>query len=344
MALAKELLRISNNGGGKVDNSRFTLELLEALVKGGIDAQTIVIGREVKAVESSLSSPTIAAHDTEITSAENQSAELERIRQKLKETQRDLLDKSELLNVVISERDNRRRASSKEKGVTGDEPIRDILTALSTGDDEGDANEAEDANTSGHVEEELKDLQIKELSSEVERLRFSLDRITKDMDAKSDELEIALDDNKSLREMLRDTPDIDEETIHYIIKRIASFDDIRIEECDDEISIESGDSNDMENKVMNRGNEDISNFASAMFSTGKFLVDRELYNDSIVCFEIVLEIRRELYGWDDPLVGDALHMEGFVRTKSENSQTFTLIRRSDFFFPLTTALPIPHCN
>jgi len=52
-----------------------------------------------------------------------------------------------------------------------------------------------------------------------------------------------------------------------------------------------------------------------MFSTGKFLVDRELFEDSIVCFETVLEVRRELYGWDDPLVGDALHMEGFVRSK-----------------------------
>jgi len=52
-----------------------------------------------------------------------------------------------------------------------------------------------------------------------------------------------------------------------------------------------------------------------MFSTGKFLVDREQFQESIACFETVLEVRREGYGWDDPLVGDALHMEGFVRSK-----------------------------
>ena len=350
MALAGELLRISNRGGGKVDTDRFTLELLEALVKGGNNAQTIFIGNTGKAVESSAKSsesepPMVTAYDADIASAENLPAELEKARRTLKETQCDLLDKSEQLELVVSERDNLRRkisqltfTTSKEKGSTGNEFIQDILATLSTEDDDGsyairlsyDANVEEDKTTSndvsaptprrvtGHVEEDLKDKQIKELSSEVERLHCSLDRITKELHAKSDELEAALDNNQSLREIIRDTPDVDEETIHFIVKHITSFDDRRIEECEDDVSLASSYSNGTENQVKRQRNEELSNFASAMFSTGKFLVDRELYEESIACFETVVEVRRELYGWDDPLVGDALHMEGFARTKSKN--------------------------
>lgn len=352
MALAGELLRISNHGGAKVDTDRFTLAMLEVLVKGGKDAQAIIIGDTRKVVDSSGSSSepnrsTFTAYDTGITSAENPPAELERMPRTLKETQRDLLDKSEQLEAVVSQRDNLQgikmqlpftsAAPSKGKGMAGDESIQDILSTLSTGHDDRvdvgllplDANEEEDKQTSNdlaeptprrvtdHVEKELKDIQIKELSSEVERLRSSLDNITQELYAKSDELETALDNNQSLREMIRETPDIDEETIRFIVKHISSFDDQRIEECDDEVSLESSYSNDIEDKVERRANEDLSSFGSAMFITGKFLVDRELYEDSIACFEAVLDVRRELYGWDDPLVGDALHMEGFARTKSK---------------------------
>ena len=355
MALAGELLRISNRGGGKVDTDRFTLDLLEALVKGGNSAQTIIIGKTGNALESSANSSeskplmVTAYDDAEITSAENLPAELEKARRALKETQCDLLDKSEQLEAIVSERDSLRRkisqlpftiaaTPSKEKGSTGDESIRDILATLSTEDDDGshairlsyDANEEEDKKTSndvpaltprrvtGHVEEDLKGIQNKELSPEVERLHCSLDRITKELHAKSDELEAALDNNRSLREIIRDTPDVDEETIHFIVKHIASFDDRRIEECEDDVSLASSYSNGSEDQVERQSNEELSNFASAMFSTGKFLVDRELYEESIACFETVVEVRRELYGWDDPLVGDSLHMEGFARTKSKN--------------------------
>jgi hypothetical protein len=342
MALAGELLRISNRGGGKVDTDRFTSELLEALVKGGNNAQTIIIGKTEKSSESK--PPMGTAYDAEISSAENLQAELEKTRRTLKETQCDLLDKSEQLEVVVYERDNLRRkisqlpfttaTPSKEKGSTGDESIQDILATLSTEDDDGyhairlsyDANVEEDKKTSNDVsvEDDLKDTQIKELSSDVERLHCSLDRITEELHAKSDELEAALDNNQSLRGIIRDTPDVDEETIHLIVKHIASFDDRRIEECEDDVSLASSYSNGSEDQVKGQRNEELSNFASAMFSTGKFLVDRELYDESIACFETVVEVRRELYGWDDPLVGDALHMEGFARTKSKHLFTIFL--------------------
>jgi hypothetical protein len=359
MALAGELLRISNRGGGKVDTDTFTLEMLEALVKGGNDAQKIIIGKSGKAVQSSASSsesklPMVTAYDVEITSAENLPAESEKTRWTLNETQCDLLDKSEKHEVVVSEHDDLRRkisqsrittadahsvaTSSKQTGTTRDESIQDILANLSTEDDDGsdairlsyDANEEEDKKTlndlaaptprraTGHVVEDLKDIRIKGLSSEVERLHSTLDRITKELHAKSDELEAALNNNQSLRKIIHDTPDVDEETIHFIVKHISSFDDRRIEECEDDASLASSYSNGIEDQVKRQRNEELSNFASAMFSTGKFLVDRELYEESIACFETVVEVRRELYGWDDPLVGDALHMEGFARTKCKN--------------------------
>ena len=217
-ALAGELLRISNRGGGKVDNDRFTLELLESLVRGGKDSQAIIIGDKGK-VGASLS---VSAHDTDIT------AELESLRRTLKDTQRDLLDKSEKLEAVISERDKLRRMTVID--ISGDEPIKHILSVLAT--------EYDDESTTGmlsptsHFKEEPK--RIKELSSEVERLSLSVNRLTKELDSKSIELETALETNRSLRGMLRTTPDIDDDTIHYIIQNIISFDNQRIEECDDD--------------------------------------------------------------------------------------------------------------
>ena len=304
-ALAGELLRISNRGGGKVDNDRFTLELLESLVRGGKDSQAIIIGDKAK-VGASLS---VSAHDTDST------AELESLRRTLKDAQRDLLDKSEKLEAVISERDKLRRMTVID--ISGDEPIKHILSVLAT--------EYDDESTTGmlsptsHFKEEPK--RIKELSSEVERLSLSVDRLTKELDSKSIELETALETNRSLRGMLRTTPDIDDDTIHYIIQNIISFDNQRIEECDDD---EGEDVSFVELQPV-RGNynsaqrEELVTFGSVMFCTGKFLVDRHVYGDSVACFETVVEVRRELYGWDDTLVGDALHMEGFARTKSKLS-------------------------
>ena len=307
--MAGELLRIANRGGGKVDNDRFTLELLETLVNGGKDSQAIIIGEKGKVGMSS----SVSAHDTDVT------AELESLRQTLKDTQRDLLDKSEKLEAVISERDKLRRMDVID--ISGDEPIKHILSVLAT--------EYYDDSTTGmlsptsHCNEEQK--RIIELSSEVERLSLSVDHLTKELDAKSIELETALETNSSLREMLRTTPDIDDETIHCIIQNIISFDNQRIEECDDDDEEEEEEDASSVELQPSSGNytgakrEELVTFGSVMFSTGKFLVDRHVYGDSVACFETVVEVRRELYGWDDTLVGDALHMEGFSRTKSKLS-------------------------
>ena len=53
--------------------------------------------------------------------------------------------------------------------------------------------------------------------------------------------------------------------------------------------------------------------ASGLYSTGLFLVESQAYADSLPCFQVALEIRREQFGWDDPGVGDVLYMEGLVR-------------------------------
>ena len=47
-ALAGELLRLSKSGGGKVDNERFSIDLLQLLMKGGKDAQNLAIGSKSK--------------------------------------------------------------------------------------------------------------------------------------------------------------------------------------------------------------------------------------------------------------------------------------------------------
>ena len=316
--MAGELLRIAIRGGGKVDNDRFTLELLETLVNGGKDSQAIIIGEKGKVGMSS----SVSAHDTDVT------AELENLRQTLKDTQRDLLDKSEKLEAVISERDKLRRMDVID--ISGDEPIKQILSVLATEYDEDSSTGM--LSPTSHFNEEQK--RIKELSSEVERLSLSVDHLTKELDAKSIELETALETNSYLREMLRTTPDIDDETIHCIIQNVISFDNQRIEECDDDDEEEEEEDASSVELQPSRGNytgakrEELVTFGSVMFSTGKFLVDRHVYGDSVACFETVVEVRRELYGWDDTLVGDALHMEGFSRTKSKCQQTHDGIRLS----------------
>eukprot|EP00581_Thalassiosira_minuscula_P006921 CAMPEP_0183703124 /NCGR_PEP_ID=MMETSP0737-20130205/983_1 /TAXON_ID=385413 /ORGANISM="Thalassiosira miniscula, Strain CCMP1093" /LENGTH=833 /DNA_ID=CAMNT_0025929829 /DNA_START=229 /DNA_END=2727 /DNA_ORIENTATION=- len=369
-ALAGELLRLSNRGGGKVDNERFAVEMLEVLVKGGKEAQSVAIGGKPKGGQSSASaseskeSEINANAETESASIKELTAELEKTRISLKETKLDLLDKSGQLQAVLLERDDLRRATEQSADSAADysmttpsraignerrESIRDILTTLSTADDgasdagtlsldaisEGGTEEGTEEKTEKKqngfvtpkkapgVNEELQIQQIKELTEEVETLRSHLDQYTEVLNEYSDELETAMAENELLRDKLRNTPDIDEKTIHYIVKNITSYDDQRMEafqsENDEEESL-SGESSSSstefdEDEDKMRKNEEMETFASAMFSTGKFLVDRELFPDSIVCFETVLEVRREIYGWDDPLVGDALHMEGFVRSK-----------------------------
>ena len=315
-ALAGELLRLTNRGGGKVDNERFTLELLEVLVKGGKDAQAVAIGDKGKPGQSDTTSDSTNQAAPSSSSTSELEAELEKTRMALKESQHNLADKSEQLEAITSERDNLRRVSSdvppptaskataaysvatpsKAIGMARGESIQDIVTNL------------ED----GSSDVEVLSPEIQELSSEVQTL-------TQALNEKSESLDAALEENALLMDRLRDTPDIDEETIHYIINNIASYDDQRIMEAmsseNEEDASSSSDEEEEVDDAKREKNEQLSNFASAMFSTGKFLVDREMFEDSIACFETVLEVRRELYGWDDPLVGDALHMEGFVRSK-----------------------------
>ena len=161
---------------------------------------------------------------------------------------------------------------------------------------------------------------IQDLDNQLKAAQSALDRSTQELGAKSEDLEAAWSEVESLKDRLRHTPDIDEDTIHYMVKQIASYDEHRMDNFESEG--DDDDESSMDDSISTNGgserkefNEGMSTFASAMFSTGKFLVDRELFQESIPCFEVVLEVRRELYGWDDPLVGDALHMEGFVRSK-----------------------------
>ena len=333
-----------------MDSDRFSLALLEALVKGGKEAQAITIGAKGKggtAASAESKSASAESPDTQTTSSANEvSVELEKTRAALKESQHSLLEKTEQLEAVVSERDELRRTSeqftsksasatqatysvatpSKAIGASRDESIQDILTTLSAGDDAAsDAGalspgEGNENASNGPVDSAAPD-RVKELTSEVDTLRSSVDDFTQLLSDKSEELDAALEENESLRERLRSTPDIDAETIHYIVQNITSYDEQRMEtfqsenEEEDALSVESSSASSEEDEGRKQRNEELSNFASAMFSTGKFLVDMGLFEDSIACFETVLEVRREIYGWDDPLVGDALHMEGFVRSK-----------------------------
>ena len=332
-ALAGELLRLSNRGGGKVDNERFTLELLQILVKGGKEAQAITIGGKEKS-PTIASEPTPSSDTSKRPSVDDLAAELERTRLELKETKQDLSEKSEQLEAVVAERDRTSTqpdslrvvpTPSKAKGLTRDESIQEILTSLST---HGDSMPEENGVQSSVVEEGTsKDeqlqsayAQIEELHSEVDTLRASLDQSSKALKSKTEDLEVAVDEYESVRDILYNTPDIDDQTIHFIVQQVIAFGGYDIDETEEVESVVSSSSSaeeddEEEDEGRKEKNERLSTFASAMFSTGKFLVDREQFQESITCFETVLEVRREVYGWDDPLVGDALHMEGFVRSK-----------------------------
>ena len=332
-ALAGELLRLSNRGGGKVDNERFTLEMLQILVKGGKEAQAITIGGKEKS-PTIASEPTPSSDTSKRPSVDDLAAELERTRLELKETKQDLSEKSEQLEAVVAERDRTSTqpdslrvvpTPSKAKGLTRDESIQEILTSLSA---HGDSMPEENGLQSSVVEEgtskyeQLQSAyaQIEELHSEVDTLRASLDQSSKALKSKTEDLEVAVDEYESVRDILYNTPDIDDQTIHFIIQQVIAFGGYGIDETEEVESVVSSSSSaeeddEEEDEGRKQKNERLSTFASAMFSTGKFLVDREQFQESITCFETVLEVRREVYGWDDPLVGDALHMEGFVRSK-----------------------------
>ena len=352
-ALAGELLRLSNKGG-KVDNDRFTVEMLRALVSGGKDAQAIAIPKKGEALstESKPSSPSSAVKtdtgdkDSAVggdTSKEvaKLTAELKEARQSLKVTQRTLKETSEQLEAAILERDsandqlsdqNKNETStasyatpSKAKGSSRNESIREIVTSLSDSDHlspavvNGSSSVGVDAASATKVV--ALENKVKELSTEVETLRSSMKNAAAEANRKNEEIEStleelvdALEENEKLRERIRDTADIDEDTIRYIIKNVSSYSGQNLleSECEEESNDESsvGTSDEETDGATEQKNEPLCTFASAMFCTGKFLVDCGRFEESITCFETVLEARRELFGWDDPLVGDALHMEG----------------------------------
>ena len=350
--LAGELLRLSKSGGGKVDSNRFSMDLLQLLITGGKEAQTATIGNKTKGESKHLTneakqeSDLPAAHDA--SALEEIAAELEKTRLSLKEAKRDLAEKSEQLEAVVNDRDKIRRNAdaaletsaktfsstatpSKARGVGRNESINEILTTLSDAADSfmtSEANGLQNMTSTAEADKELKAAhgQIVELSAEIETLRGALAQSKSDLDSKNTELEstleelvTALEEGEMLREKVENTADIDLDTIHYIVRRVASFGDNRQEDPQSDNggdeSVATSASSDEKSPINTEGLERLSTFASAMFSTGKFLVDRQMFQDSITCFELVLEVRRQIYGWDDPLVGDALHMEGFVRSK-----------------------------
>ncbi|KAL3777525.1 hypothetical protein ACHAWO_005509 [Cyclotella atomus] len=350
-ALAGELLRLCKSGGGKVDNERFPIDLLLVLIKGGKEAQNLAIGSKS---EDSSKESTSGVQDelpapVDATAMKDLTAELEKTRLSLKEAKRDLAEKTEQLEAVVTDRDKIRRTSemmaetpakafsaatpSKAMGVGRNESIHEILTTLSDAADNDmtspEANGQQNGASSDESNAELNAAKVKinKLSTEVQTLRGALVQSKAALDMKNTELEstleelvTALEEGEMLRERVQNTADIDLDTIHYIVRRVASFGDNRNDnfqsEAGDEESVLSSTSSSEESKPANQEEtERLSTFSSAMFSTGKFLVDRNLYQDSIPCFEVVLEVRRQLYGWDDSLVGDALHMEGFVRSK-----------------------------
>ena len=350
--LAGELLRLSKSGGGKVDSNRFSMDLLQLLITGGKEAQTATIGNKTKGESKHLTNE--AKQESDLPAAHNASAleeiaaELEKTRLSLKEAKRDLAEKSEQLEAVVNDRDKIRRNAdaaletsaktfsstatpSKARGVGRNESINEILTTLSDAADSfmtSEANGLQNMTSTAEADKELKAAhgQIVELSAEIETLRGALAQSKSDLDSKNTELEstleelvTALEEGEMLREKVENTADIDLDTIHYIVRRVASFGDNRQEDPQSDNggdeSVATSASSDEKSPINTEGLERLSTFASAMFSTGKFLVDRQMFQDSITCFELVLEVRRQIYGWDDPLVGDALHMEGFVRSK-----------------------------
>uniref|UniRef100_A0A7S4R8R9 Kinesin motor domain-containing protein n=1 Tax=Ditylum brightwellii TaxID=49249 RepID=A0A7S4R8R9_9STRA len=68
-----------------------------------------------------------------------------------------------------------------------------------------------------------------------------------------------------------------------------------------------------------------ADFATALYCTGVFLVDHEEYEDSLPCFLAAQNVRREIFGWDHPSVGDALHMEGIVCATTGDHDRATLL-------------------
>lgn len=154
-----------------------------------------------------------------------------------------------------------------------------------------------------------------------------------EMTRERDELLKRLDDNGAADATVTATTTtmLKEDALVSIVERIILYqremqEEMSLEEWSDEDDDQSSitfDENDdaasfggeLIRRGPRRGNEDTHalDVASGLYSTGLFLVESQSYEDSLPCFQVALEIRREQFGWDDAGVGDVLYMEGLVR-------------------------------
>ena len=171
-----------------------------------------------------------------------------------------------------------------------------------------------------------------DLQATLEKLSTTEEKLVQ-MTKERNELKKKLERNDSDDETPKRT-EMEEEALVSIVERIVSYQrdmeeiDMSSDEWsdqggDDDSSITFDDENDDGSNLGDelsrcgpkRGKEDTYalDVASGLYSTGLFLVERQSYEDSLPCFQVALEIRREQFGWDDAGVGDVLYMEGLVR-------------------------------
>lgn len=175
------------------------------------------------------------------------------------------------------------------------------------------------------MEETLKRAQL-ELESTTEQL----EKVTAERDLYQQQVH-SLEASNKVYEMAKQANEkttLEEETINSIVEKIASYDirpllrgsSIPDTETSEDETVYSDDyalsTQSFGADVVTNEDSPSAEFAAVLYNTGVFLVDHEEYEQSIPCFQVVLQIRRELFGWDHPLVGDALHMEGRVHIKT----------------------------
>ena len=168
---------------------------------------------------------------------------------------------------------------------------------------------------------------LDDINSKLSAAEEKLVEITKERDELKKKLKGNDSDNESPERI-----EMEEEALVTIVERIVSY-QREMEEADVS-SDEWSDQGDDDDSSITFDDDDTSNFgdelsrrgpkrkkedayaldvASGLYSTGLFLVESQSYEDSLPCFQVALEIRREQFGWDDAGVGDVLYMEGLVR-------------------------------
>lgn len=176
------------------------------------------------------------------------------------------------------------------------------------------------------MEQTLKRAQL-ELTSTTEQL----EKVTAERDLYRQQVH-SLETSSKVSEMSKQADEkasLEEETINSIVEKIASYNSrpllsgssIPDTETSEDDTVYSDDyalstKSSFGADVVANEDSPSAEFATVLYNTGVFLVNHEEYEQSIPCFQVVLQIRRELFGWDHPLVGDALHMEGRVHIKT----------------------------